>query len=184
MDFVAIVFIAIGLAMDSFAVSISYGTVLKNFQFREASIMALVMGGFQAVMPVVGWLLAFRFSTYISDFDHWIAFLLLLYLGGKMMYESLKKEETQKTICFNAKTLLILGIATSIDALAVGISFAFLNISIILPVILIGIIAFVFSFSGVFIGQRFGKLKKINVNFIGGLILIGIGTKILIEHLV
>jgi len=184
MDILAIIFIAIGLAMDSFAVSISYGTVLKSFQYKEAFIMALVMGGFQAVMPVLGWLLAYRFSEYITNFDHWIAFILLIYLGGKMIFESLKKEEHKKEICFNVKTLLVLGIATSIDALAVGISFAFLQINILFPVLMIGAVAFLFSFSGVFIGQRFGKFKKINVNFIGGLILIGIGTKILVEHLI
>lgn len=181
MDFISIIFIAIGLAMDSFAVSISCGTSLQTFRYREATITALTMGIFQAIMPVLGWWLGSGFDEYISSIDHWIAFILLLYLGGKMIYESFKKEEAHN-ITISFRNLLILGIATSIDALAVGISFAFLNINIFLPVILIGITAFIFSFAGVFIGQRFGKLQKINVGLIGGLILIGIGSKILIEH--
>lgn len=183
MDFIAIIFIAIGLAMDSFAVSISYGSVLKSFECKKASITGFIMGFFQAIMPVLGWLLAYKFATYIVDFDHWIAFILLLFLGIKMIYESLKKDN-EKKICFSFKTLLILGVATSIDALAVGISFAFfLNINILLPVLIIGITAFIFSFVGVFIGQRFGKIKGVNIGFIGGLILISIGVKILMEHL-
>lgn len=182
MDFIAIIFIAIGLAMDSFAVSISYGSVLKSFQCKKASITGFIMGFFQAIMPVLGWLLAYKFATYIVDFDHWIAFILLLFLGIKMIYESFKKDN-EKKICFSFKTLLLLGVATSIDALAVGISFAFLTIDILLPVLIIGITAFLFSFVGVFIGQRFGKIKGINIGFIGGLILISIGVKILIEHL-
>ncbi|MDY0015021.1 MAG: manganese efflux pump MntP family protein [Bacteroidales bacterium] len=182
MDFITIIFIAIGLAMDSFAVSISYGSALQTFQYKKASTTALVMGIFQAIMPVLGWLLAYKFATYIVDFDHWIAFILLLFLGIKMIYESLKKDN-EKKICFSFKTLLVLGVATSIDALAVGISFAFLNINILLPVLIIGITAFLFSFSGVFIGQRFGKIKGLNIGFIGGLILITIGVKILIEHI-
>lgn len=182
MDFIAIIFIAIGLAMDSFAVSISYGSVLKSFECKKASITGFIMGFFQAIMPVLGWLLAYKFATYIVDFDHWIAFILLLFLGIKMIYESLKKDN-EKKICFSFKTLLILGVATSIDALAVGISFAFLTIDILLPVLIIGITAFIFSFVGVFIGQRFGKIKGVNIGFIGGLILISIGVKILMEHL-
>lgn len=182
MNIITIILIAIGLAMDSFAVSISYGSVLKTFLHKEATLLALVMGVLQGVMLVIGWLLAYRFSTYIVDYDHWIAFFLLLFLGIKMMYESLRKEK-KKEINFSFKTVFVLGIATSIDALAVGIGFAFLNIKILLPVLLVGITAFLFSFAGVFIGQAFGRLKYINVGLIGGLILIGIGTKILIEHL-
>ncbi len=182
MDFITIIFIAIGLAMDSFAVSISYGSALKIFQFKKASTTALVMGFFQAIMPVLGWLLGYKFATYIENFDHWIAFLLLLFLGIKMIIESFKKIDGEK-ICFTFKTLLILGIATSIDALAVGVSFAFLKINILLPVLIIGLTAFLFSFFGVFIGQRFGKIKGLNIGFIGGLILISIGIKILIEHM-
>ena len=182
MDIFSIVFIAIGLAMDSFAVSISCGTGLHTFRFKDAFFTAFVMGFFQAVMPVLGWLLGHGFSNYIADFDHWIAFALLVYLGGKMIYESLKKQKN-KNIVVSFRTLFVLGIATSIDALAVGISFAFLKIQIILPVIVIGLVAFLFSFAGVFIGHHFGKIKRINVGFMGGLILIAIGVKILIEHI-
>lgn len=182
MNIISIIFIAMGLAMDSFAVSISYGNGLKTSPYKEARLMALVMGVFQALMLAIGWSLAYRFSTSIIDYDHWIAFFLLLYLGIKMIYESLKKKK-KKEINFSFKTLFIVGIATSIDALAVGISFAFLQIKILLPILLVGITAFLFSFAGVFIGQAFGRLKYINVGFIGGVILIGIGTKILIEHL-
>ncbi|MDD2621814.1 MAG: manganese efflux pump MntP family protein [Bacteroidales bacterium] len=182
MDVTSIIFIAIGLAMDSFAVSISIGSCSSLFRYKQAFLTAFIMGAFQALMPVVGWALAFHFAESISDFDHWIAFILLSYLGGKMIYESFQKKD-KPCIIFSLKTLLILGIATSIDALAIGISFAFLNINIILPVIIIGLIAFLFSFAAVFIGFRFGKLKIMRVELIGGLILIAIGTKILIEHM-
>ncbi|NLE62642.1 MAG: manganese efflux pump [Bacteroidales bacterium] len=182
MDIISILFIAIGLAMDSFAVSISTGTCSAVFRYKQALLTAFIMGLFQALMPVLGWILGYSFADYIADFDHWVAFLLLSYLGGKMIYESFRKKEN-RCIAVSLKTLVILGIATSIDALAVGISFAFLKINILLPVVIIGLIAFVFSFAGVVIGFRFGKLKFIKVELIGGLILIGIGIKILIEHM-
>lgn len=132
-------------------------------------------------MTLLGWALGINFSKYISDYDHWIAFLLLSYLGGKMIYESFKAESSSFS-SLSDKTLLTLGVATSIDALAVGISFAFLKTGIFLPVLIIAFITFILSLSGVCCGFHFGKIKWVNVEFIGGLILMGIGLKILLEH--
>lgn len=182
MDIISILLIAIGLAMDSFAVSITTGACSTVFRYKQALLTAFIMGLFQATMPVLGWILGYSFADYIAGFDHWIAFLLLSYLGGKMIYESFRKKEND-CIVITLKTLIILGIATSIDALAVGISFAFLKINILFPVVIIGLIAFIFSFTGVVIGYRFGKLKFLKVELLGGLILIGIGLKILIGHM-
>lgn len=182
MNFITIFLIAIGLSMDSLAVSISGGIFMKKFQSGIALKIALIMGGFQGFMTLFGWILGSRFSQYIADYDHWVAFGLLVYLGGKMLYESLTKEESSFASLSN-KTLLLLGIATSIDALAVGISMAFLNSSILYPVIIIGITTFVLSLSGVCCGIRFGRIRNFNAELLGGIILIGIGIKILIEHL-
>lgn len=143
--------------------------------------MALVMGIFQGGMTWMGWALGIHFSNYITDFDHWIAFVLLAYLGGKMVYESCKAEENS-LISFSNKMLFTLGIATSIDALAVGVSMAFLKTDIWFPASVIAFTTFFLSFSGVLCGFRFGKLKGLKVELLGGLILIGIGVKILIEH--
>lgn len=181
MGYATILLIAIGLSMDSLAVCISGGIFMKRFCIRKSLKMALVMGGFQGIMTLLGWALGFKFSNYICNLDHWIAFFLLAYLGGKMIYESFK-EENESLSSLSNKTLFTLGIATSIDALAVGISFAFLKTDIILPATIIALVTFLLSLSGVCCGFRFGKIRGINVEFLGGLILIGIGTKILLEH--
>lgn len=139
------------------------------------------MGAFQGGMALLGWCLGFRFSNYIQDFDHWIAFLLLTYLGGKMIYESLHKKDSSLSSLSN-KTLLALGIATSIDALAVGIGLAFLKNDIFLPSLIIALTTFILSLSGIYCGIRLGKNQKLNVEFLGGIILIAIGFKILLEH--
>lgn len=182
MSLFTIFLIAIGLSMDSLAVSISGGMCLKRFSWHKAWKMATFMGVFQGGMTWLGWLLGYRFSAYITHFDHWIAFVLLGYLGGKMVYESFKEEEAP-VLSFSNKTLLTLGIATSIDALAVGISMAFLQTNILLSACLIASTTFVLSFAGVGGGFRFGKIQKLNAELAGGVILIAIGIKILVEHM-
>lgn len=181
MSFITILLIAIGLSMDSLAVSISGGICMKPFCIRKSLKIALVMGGFQGGMTWLGWSLGIHFSSYITDFDHWMAFILLGYIGGKMIWESFK-EEGNPLISFSNKMLLTLGIATSIDALAVGVSMAFLKTSIWFPISIIAFTTFFLSFSGVLCGFQFGKMKGLKVELLGGLILIGIGIKILIEH--
>ena len=182
MVIISILLIAVGLAMDSLAVSISGGIVMRPFCMRQSLRLALTMGIFQGGMTLLGWLMGVSFSSYITAFDHWIAFILLGFLGGKMIYESFGEEETTIS-SFSTKTLLTLGVATSIDALAVGVSMAFLKTSIYFPAFIIGFVTFALSLIGVISGYRFGKIKGINVELFGGIILIAIGVKILIEHL-
>ena len=182
MGIISILLISVGLAMDSLAVSISGGIVMRPFCMRQSLRLALTMGIFQGGMTLLGWLMGVSFSSYITAFDHWIAFILLGFLGGKMIYESFGEEETTIS-SFSTKTLLTLGVATSIDALAVGVSMAFLKTSIYFPAFIIGFVTFALSLIGVISGYRFGKIKGINVELFGGIILIAIGVKILIEHL-
>ena len=182
MGIISILLIAVGLAMDSLAVSISGGIVMRAFCMRQSLRLALTMGIFQGGMTLLGWLMGVSFSSYITAFDHWIAFILLGFLGGKMIYESFGEEETTIS-SFSTKTLLTLGVATSIDALAVGVSMAFLITSIYYPAFIIGFVTFALSLIGVISGYRFGKIKGITVELFGGIILIAIGVKILIEHL-
>ena len=182
MGIISILLIAVGLAMDSLAVSISGGIVMRPFCMRQSLRLALTMGIFQGGMTLLGWLMGVSFSSYITAFDHWIAFILLGFLGVKMIYESFGEEETTIS-SFSTKTLLTLGVATSIDALAVGVSMAFLKTSIYFPAFIIGFVTFALSLIGVISGYRFGKIKGINVELFGGIILIAIGVKILIEHL-
>ena len=182
MGIISILLIAVGLAMDSLAVSISGGIVMRPFCMRQSLRLALTMGIFQGGMTLLGWLMGVSFSSYITAFDHWIAFILLGFLGGKMIYESFGEEETTIS-SFSTKTLLTLGVATSIDALAVGVSMAFLKTSIYFPAFIIGFVTFALSLIVVISGYRFGKIKGINVELFGGIILIAIGVKILIEHL-
>ena len=182
MGIISILLIAVGLAMDSLAVSIRGGIVMRPFRMRQSLRLDLTMGIFQGGMTLLGWLMGVSFSSYITAFDHWIAFILLGFLGGKMIYESFGEEETTIS-SFSTKTLLTLGVATSIDALAVGVSMAFLKTSIYFPAFIIGFVTFALSLIGVISGYRFGKIKGINVELFGGIILIAIGVKILIEHL-
>ena len=185
MDFLTVFLIGLGLSMDCFAVSITSGVLLKQVPWKLALKMAIFFGGFQALMPIAGWALGTGFQKYVESFDHWVAFFLLAYLGGKMIYEGIKTEnaEEPKKNPMNTRVLTGLAIATSIDALAVGISFAFLNISIIAPVISIGVITFLVSIVGIVIGTKFGQRFNFPVEIFGGLILIAIGVKILVEHL-
>ena len=182
MGIITVFMIAIGLAMDSLAVSISGGIVMRPFCMRQSLRLALTMGIFQGGMTLLGWLLGVSFSSYITAFDHWIAFVLLGFLGGKMIYESFEEEETTIS-SFSTKTLITLGVATSIDALAVGVSMAFLKTSIYIPAFILGFVTFSLSLIGVISGYRFGKIKGVNVELLGGVILIAIGIKILVEHL-
>lgn len=186
MGFFELFLIAIGLSMDAFAVSICKGLKMQRFNVRHAGVIALAFGGFQALMPVIGWFLGKQFESYITGIDHWIAFALLAVIGGKMAVESFKKEEedsSKENEKLDVKELLVLAVATSIDALAVGITFAFLQVSIVPAVSLIGVITFVLSAVGVFIGHKFGAKFKSKAELAGGIILILIGLKILLEHL-
>lgn len=184
MDFFSTTFLALGLAADAFTVSISCGFLIKRIKINKALKIALFFGGFQFLMPLLGWILGIKFSYLIADFDHWIAFGLLSLMGGKMIYESLQAEEEEKTINpLDLSTLLILAIATSIDALAAGLGLSLLKISIATTAGLIGIITFGLSFAGVFVGHKIGNKFNNQIEIIGGLILIFIGSKILIEHL-
>jgi putative Mn2+ efflux pump MntP len=184
MDLISIVLIAVGLAMDCFAVSITSGITLKQVRVRDAAKIALFFGLFQAGMPTLGWLAGEGLADLVSGVDHWIALGLLSFIGGKMIYEAFKKEESEKE--FNPlrlHVLLMLSIATSIDALAVGVSFAFLGVFILTPIIIIGTVTFLISLTGVFVGCRFGQIFKNKFKIVGGLVLIGIGIKVLIQDL-
>ncbi len=184
MDLFSIIFIAFGLAMDAFAVSVTSGITIKQLKIRNALKIALFFGAFQAFMPVIGWLAGLSLRAFISSVDHWIAFGLLFFVGCKIIYESVKLEPRERTIDpLDVSILLMLSIATSIDALVVGVSFAFLKVSIATPVIIIGVVTFILSFTGVYIGDRFGHFFEKKIEIAGGVILIGIGTKILVEHL-
>lgn len=184
MSFFELFLLAIGLSMDAFAVSICEGLSMKKLDLKRAGILALFFGGFQAGMPLIGYFLGKNFQKYITSIDHWIALILLAIIGINMIREALSSEEEGKEDKkFNLKYVLMLAIATSIDALAVGITFAFLHVKIIAAVTLIGITTFVFSLVGVKIGNVFGTKYKSKAELFGGTILIIIGLKILLEHL-
>ena len=180
----SLIILAIGLSMDSFAVSISSGIAIKKFRFFSASQIAFFMAFFQGGMPLIGWWLGVGFRKYIVDYDHWIAFFLLLMLGLKMIYEGIypDKNSDNKRNPLNIMVLITLAIATSIDALAVGVGLAFLDISMLHPVLIIAFTTFIFSFLGVWIGTQFGRKFNSGIEIAGGIILIFIGTKILVEH--
>ncbi|MEM2145169.1 MAG: manganese efflux pump MntP family protein [Candidatus Jordarchaeaceae archaeon] len=185
-DIFSIIVIAFGLAMDSFAVSISSGVTIKQVRIRDAAKIALFFGLFQVGMPVLGWLFGTGLADLVSEVDHWIAFGLLSLVGGRMIYESVKKEksENEKEIDpLSTHVLLVLSVATSIDAFAVGVSFAFLGVFILNPIIVIGTVTFLLCFLGVFAGNKFGQIFKNKLKIVGGIILIGIGLKILIQDL-
>ncbi|MDQ1281130.1 MAG: manganese efflux pump family protein [Thermoproteota archaeon] len=178
-----IVLIALSLAMDAFSVSITHGLANKSFKPINALKLGVSFGSFQAFMPILGWLAGVNIIDFISGFDHWIAFGLLSLIGSRMIYESTKDESTKLINSLTISVLLILSIATSIDALAVGLSLSFLNIPILAPAIIIGSITFALSFMGVYFGNRFGHFLGNKVEIVGGIILIGIGLRILLEHL-
>lgn len=184
-----VLLIGVGLSMDAFAAAVCQGLRMRKLRYKNAFVIAFFFGGFQALMPFIGWALGIRFERYIVNIDHWIAFGLLAFIGGKMLFDVIRDEdETEGKPAvsdgiLNLKELLILAIATSIDALAVGISFAFLQVNIGSAVSLIGCITFVLVFFGVLIGNKFGAKYKNKATVAGGIILILIGVKILLEHL-
>ncbi len=184
MNPVTVLFIALGLAMDAFAVSIVAGSVYRQLRVRHALRMALFFGAFQAAMPLVGSLAGLGLKTYINPYDHWIAFGLLAFVGGKMIYEAFAIESAEKNLDpSNLMVLLALSIATSIDALAVGVTLSLLTSSVAFAVVVIGLITFGLSYAGVVIGKRFGHFCESRIEVLGGLVLIGIGIRILLAHL-
>ncbi|WP_294346377.1 manganese efflux pump MntP family protein [uncultured Clostridium sp.] len=180
-----LVLIAVGLSMDAFAVAVCKGLNMKKIDYKQAIIIALFFGGFQGLMPLIGWILGKQFESYITSIDHWIAFGLLAFIGVQMIIEAIKgdDEEKEQSSEIKIKELIALAIATSIDALAVGITFAFLQASIIPSISLIAIITFILSIVGVVIGNKFGAKYKSKAELAGGVVLVLIGLKILLEHL-
>lgn len=182
MSFLELFLIAVGLSMDAFAVSVCKGLSVKKLNVKHALLAGLYFGGFQFLMPVIGWLLGYRFESLITAVDHWIVFILLTLIGGNMIKESMGDAE-ELSDDFGFKTMLLLAVATSIDALAVGISFAFLSVQILPASALIGVTTFALSGAGIYIGHVFGARYKSKAELAGGIILIVIGLKILFEHL-
>ena len=184
MDILTLITCAIGLSMDAFAVSVCKGLAIQKLNMKQQAIVGAWFGGFQGLMPLVGFLLGVNFKDYIVSIDHWIAFILLGFIGFNMIKESMEVDcEECQDASLDPKTMLVLAIATSIDALAVGITFAFLDVNIILAVCLIGSITFVLSFIGVKVGNVFGMRYKSKAEFVGGAVLILLGIKILLDHL-
>ncbi len=188
MGFLELFLLALGLSMDAFAVALCKGLCMKRVNWKHAAIIAAFFGGFQAGMPLAGWFLGRQFAQYIESFDHWIAFVLLVVIGGKMLLEAIKEKEEEAAcvVCdapLNYKELLLMAVATSIDALAVGVSLAFLSVQIAPSVTFIGITTFVLSFVGVAIGNRFGLKHRYKAQLAGGIVLILIAIKILADHL-
>ncbi len=185
MDVISLLLIALALAMDAMAVSITSGVVVARPSGRQILMQAVFFGGFQFIMPVIGWLLVGSFSQYVKAVDHWIAFGLLAFIGIRMIIGAVKGEDgAPKSDPFALKTLVLMAIATSIDALAVGASFAVTDVDIWLCSTVIGAVAFMLSIVGVLIGRRVGAMFQKRAEIIGGAILIAIGIKILVEHLI
>lgn len=187
MSFVEVFLIGVGLSMDAFAVSVCKGLGMHRVNYRHAIVIAAFFGAFQALMPVVGWLLGSSFAASVSAFDHWIAFFLLVAVGGKMLWDAFHGDDEgdiePDEQRLDVKELVMLAIATSIDALAVGISFSFLDINIGAAAAIIGVTTFVLSLVGVIFGNRFGMRFERPSQIVGGLVLVAIGLKILLEHL-
>lgn len=175
--------LAVGLSMDAFAVSICKGLSVKELKPKHALLAGIYFGGFQALMPVIGYFAGSYFADIISSYDHWVVFVLLLLIGGNMIKESFEKEEEDLNDSFGFQTMLLLAIATSIDALAVGVSFAFLKVNILYAASFIGVITFILSALGIKIGNIFGSRYKSKAELAGGIILVLIGLKVLLEHL-
>lgn len=177
----------VGLAMDAFAVAVCKGLSMQKINYRHSFIIALFFGGFQALMPFLGYMLGYTFKDYITSVDHWVAFVLLSYIGGKMIYESLKGDDDECCGCerLDIKELFVLALATSIDALAIGIALSFdANVNIFFDASVIGITTFIIAFLGVVIGNKFGSLYKKRAEICGGIILIILGLRILITSLI
>lgn len=186
--FIELLLMGVGLAMDAFAVSICKGLGMRRVNKKQAVIIGLFFGGFQALMPFIGWVLGSQFEKYITNIDHWIAFLLLGFIGGKMIVEAVKPAEENDEIQeldapLNIKEMFILAVATSIDALAVGITFAFLSYPIVEAISIIGVVTFIICIIGVYVGNFFGSKYKNKAELAGGLILVILGMRILLSHL-
>lgn len=174
---------AVGLSMDAFAVSVCKGLAMKKLSWKKAVIIGLWFGGFQALMPTLGYLLGTRFESYVNAIDHWIAFVLLALIGANMIREALSPDKDEADDSTDLKTMFLLAVATSIDALAVGVTYAFLQVRILPAVSFIGVVTLVLSIIGVKIGNVFGLKYKSKAEIFGGVILILMGLKILLEHL-
>ncbi len=183
MDWLTLFTLAVGLSMDAFAVAVCKGLAMQKVTLKNAAVVGIWFGGFQALMPLGGYILGVQFKDKINSVDHWIAFVLLCIIGVNMLREALSKEEEKTDASLNWKAMLVLAVATSIDALAVGVTFAFLNVNILSAVLFIGVITFALSLAGVKIGNLFGAKYKSKAEFAGGIILIILGVKILLEHL-
>ncbi|WP_165055652.1 MULTISPECIES: manganese efflux pump MntP family protein [unclassified Adlercreutzia] len=187
MGFVELLMIAVGLSMDAFAVSVCKGLCMKRVNWAHAFVIALFFGGFQGLMPVVGWALGTQFAALITPVDHWIAFALLAFIGGKMLWDAFHEDDEAQECPAEPKLdlreLVMLAVATSIDALAVGITFAFLGVNIVAAAAIIGVTTFALSFAGVAIGNQFGSRFEKPAAIAGGVVLILIGVKTLLEHL-
>lgn len=184
MEILTLCLIASALAMDSFAVSITAGISMKRFKASTMLRISLIFAFFQGLMPVLGWSLGLNFVEIICHYDHWVVFILLSIIGGKMVYEALQHQEEAHNInIYSNRTICILGMATSIDALAVGFSFSLLEVHIVFPAIIIGITTFLFSFGGLTIGLKLGSIFRSKIELVGGILLVGIGIKVLVEHL-
>lgn len=184
MSFITVFFIGVALSMDAFAVSISSGVTICKMHLRRALRIAAFFGAFQAFMPIAGWSIGRFAADFIVAYDHWVAFALLALIGGKMTWDAIvnKEKDEERTDPLNIYILLTLAFATSIDAAAVGVSLSFIKVDIIQPAVIIGIITFIISLAGTFIGCKCGDRFGSKVEIIGGLVLIGIGIKIVIEH--
>lgn len=186
--FFTLLLMGVGLSMDAFAVAICKGLSMRKINKKQCLVIGLFFGGFQALMPFIGWVLGSQFEQYITSIDHWIAFILLGFIGGKMVVEAIREKDEAVEVGkmdppLDLKEMFILAIATSIDALAVGITFAFLQVPIVEAISIIGITTFVISVIGVYVGNFFGNRYKKKAELAGGMILILIGLKILLEHL-
>ena len=184
MHFAELLIIAVGVSMDAFAVSVCKGLSVRRLRTSHIISASVWFGGFQALMPLIGYFIGLGFADLVSEVDHWIAFVLLGVIGGKMIKEACEKDDgNEHTPDFSFRTMLVLAIATSIDALAVGVSFAFLGVDIWTSILVIGLMTGAFSALGVQLGHVFGARFKSKAELVGGVILVGIGIKILLEHL-
>ena len=180
--------IGVSLSMDAFAVAVCHGLCMPKLNLRHGAVIALFFGGFQALMPFLGWILGSQFAQYIESIDHWVAFGLLAIIGGNMIREALSPEDEEETACavtdkLDLKRLFMMAIATSIDALAVGVTFAFFSVPILSAISIIGVTTFCISLLGVVVGNFFGTRYKQRAELTGGIVLVLLGTKILLEHL-
>lgn len=184
MSFFNLLIVAVGVSADAFAVALTQGVPIKRRIHRDALLVAIVFGLFQAAMPLIGWVVGAQLNGFIAPVDHWVAFVLLALIGGKMLWEAYRPGEADEEAgVISIRHLLALAVATSIDALAVGLSFAFLDVDILPAVILIGLVTAVLTYIGVVLGHRVGARFQKPAEIIGGLVLIAIGTRILLEHL-